>query len=84
MVNKIVKAKQYAQEPRRVHLHRFELDFSGDNDTHHVTFEAERWTCSCGFFGSAGICSHTMAVEQMLDPMLRVKQTMPEVIATSA
>jgi len=78
MVNKIVKAKQYAEHPERVTFRSFEIDFDGDNDVHRVSFSGEHWHCNCDFFGAWQICSHTMAMERILNPMLKVKQTMPE------
>lgn len=78
MVNKIVKAKQYAQEPNRVVFKHLEVDFEGDNGLHKVTFDRDTWSCGCDFFSAWQICCHTMAMERLLDPMLKVKQTIPE------
>jgi len=78
MVNKIVKAKQYAESPERVTFREFKVRFDGDNDAHDVSFEGETWQCSCDFFSTWRICSHTMAIERILGPMLNVKQSIPE------
>ena len=81
MVNKIVKAKQYAENPERATFREFEVTFQGDNDSHDVRFKNGVWHCSCDFFSTWQICCHTMAMERILDPMLRVKQGIPEAAA---
>ncbi len=81
MVNKIVKAKQYAERPERATFTSLEVDFDGDNGTHHVSFNGESWRCNCDFFGAWQICCHTMAMERILDPMVKVKQNLPELAA---
>ena len=78
MVNKIVKAKQYAENPARAAFREFEVTFQGDNDSHDVRFQNGVWHCSCDFFSTWQICHHTMAMERILDPMIKVKQTIPE------
>ena len=78
MVNKIVKAKQYAQEPHRVNFEHLEVSFEGDNGSHRVRFDNNVWDCSCDFFAAWKICCHTMAMERLLEPMISVKQNIPE------
>jgi hypothetical protein len=81
MVNKIVKAKQYAERPERATFTSLEVDFDGDNGIHHVSFSGESWHCNCDFFAAWQICCHTMAMERILDPMVKVKQSLPELAA---
>jgi hypothetical protein len=78
MVNKIAKAKEYAARPDRVSFRGFEIDFDGDNAIHRISFSDNTWRCDCDFFGAWQICSHTMAVERILGPMLKVQQSVPE------
>ena len=75
LIGKVHKAHQYAQQPERVRLERFEAAVHGDNDDHRVTYEHGTWTCTCYFFACWGICAHTMALEQILGAMVPVKQT---------
>jgi len=81
LVNKIVKAKQYAESPQRATFREFEVTFEGDNDSHKVGYRNGQWNCSCDFFSSWQICCHTMAMERILDPMIKVKQSIPEAAA---
>ena len=81
MVNKIVKAKQYAERPERATVLSLEVDFEGDNDTHRVSFKDGKWYCPCDFFATWQICCHTMAMERILEPMIKAKQTIPELAA---
>lgn len=78
MVNKIVKAKQYAERPERATFVSLEVDFDGDNGIHRVRLNDGAWHCECDFFATWQICCHTMAMERILDPMVKVKQSLPE------
>ena len=70
MIGKVEKAMRYAHEPDRVKVERLTANFSGDNGTHTVSLDADTWHCDCHLFESAGGCSHTLAIQKMLDPML--------------
>lgn len=70
MIGKVEKAMRYAHEPDRVKFRSLTAIFTGDNSTHTVSLEADAWHCDCHLFESAGGCSHTLAVQKMLDPML--------------
>ncbi len=77
MIGKIMKAHQYAQEPERVHIKSLRLDFHGNHNVYQVTYEEGTWHCTCRFFSQRGRCSHTMALEKLLDPMLKVTSETP-------
>ncbi len=72
MIGKIEKAHRYAQEPDRVRMNSFSATFKGGHDSYVVTLDGDRWTCSCHTFEShmVGACSHIMAIQLMLAPML--------------
>jgi hypothetical protein len=70
MIGKVEKAMRYAHEPDRVKITRLSASFAGDNGTHTISFEADTWHCECHLFEAAGGCSHTLAIQKMLDPML--------------
>lgn len=72
MVNKIYKAKQYADEPERIHFQSLKVQFDGNNGSHNVQFEDGRWQCDCNYFAGHRVCSHTMAMERVLGVMLPV------------
>ena len=46
--------------------------FDGDNNPHSVEFSGGMWKCDCDFFLRRGVCSHTMALERILERMLPV------------
>lgn len=73
MISKIQKAKQYAQEPERFKFESFSVRVKGANNDHLVTFADGKFTCDCEFFMTRGICSHTMAMEELLKGMLPEK-----------
>ena len=72
MIGKIEKAKRYAEERERIRVESFRATFDGDNNPHTVEFGSEGWKCACDFFQRRGVCSHTMALERILERMLPV------------
>lgn len=80
MVSKIQKAKRYAEEPERIVFTEFKTIFRGDHDSYQVEYDGGRWSCQCLFFRQRGVCSHTMALERLLEPMLHAA---PETEASS-
>ncbi len=69
MIGKIEKAKRYAKERSRIRVESLQVTFSGENNDHTVTLQNEQWDCTCDFFQSRGRCSHTMALEEILEGM---------------
>jgi len=72
MIGKIEKAKRYAQERHRFHFEAFTVTIDGDNNAHRVQFANGQWSCDCDFFRSRGVCTHTMALEEVLKGMIHV------------
>lgn len=70
LIGKIEKAKRYAQETDRVTFEGFSVRFRGENSDYETSYKDEQWHCSCSFFASWGLCSHTMAMERILANML--------------
>ncbi|GAB4575896.1 MAG: hypothetical protein Kow0077_29700 [Anaerolineae bacterium] len=77
MIGKIEKAKRYAEQRNRIQFLSFEVAFQGDNNQHTIKHDHGRWNCTCSFFQSRGVCSHTMALERILEGML-VEETAEE------
>lgn len=70
MIGKIDKAKRYADQRDRIHFESFKVTFEGENNPHTVSFELGQWQCDCHFFQTRGRCSHTIALEMILEDML--------------
>ena len=70
LIGKIEKAKLYAQETERVTFLELSVKFRGENDIYTTEYKNGKWHCSCHFFSTWETCSHTMALEKMLDKML--------------
>lgn len=70
MIGKIQKAKRYAQERDRIHMNNFVVTFDGENNPHTVKYDNGQWACDCDFFHTRGRCSHTMALEMILEGMI--------------
>jgi hypothetical protein len=70
MIGKIHKAKRYAEERDRMQIKTLVVTIDGENNPHTVRFENGEWDCDCNFFITRGRCSHTMALEIILEGML--------------
>ena len=70
LIGKIEKAKRYAQETDRITFNELSITFRGENNNYTTEYKSGKWHCSCRFFSSWGMCSHTMALEKILDRML--------------
>ncbi len=70
LIGKIEKAKRYAQEKERVTFSELSVRFRGENDNYDISYQDGKWHCTCHFFSSWGLCSHTMAMERILSDML--------------
>lgn len=70
MIGKIEKARRYAEERDRLQFQSFTVAFNGDNSQHTVTYQEGQWQCTCNFFQTRGVCSHTMALERILVDMI--------------
>lgn len=67
MIGKIEKAKKYAEQRDRFHVDTLKITFNGDNNPHTIILTDGVWHCDCDFFQSRGRCSHTMALERILE-----------------
>ena len=72
MIGKIEKAKQYAQERDRFHFEALTVSIDGANNPHCISLADGKWNCDCDFFHGHGLCTHTMALEELLKGMLPV------------
>ena len=70
IIGKIDKAKKYAEEKDRVSITSLKATFQGNHNTYAVGLESGSWHCECRSFRTRGMCSHTMAIQRMLDEML--------------
>ena len=70
LIGKIEKAKRYAQEQGRITFSEFSTEFRGENDSYITGYKDGKWHCTCRFFSSWGLCSHTMALGRILGNML--------------
>lgn len=72
LIGKIQKAKRYAEERDRIEFTNFRVTFKGENNDHTVTYENGKWHCTCDFFQTRGRCSHSMALEMILEDMVDI------------
>ncbi len=73
MIGKIEKAQRYEHEPERIAIKNLQADFRGEHDSYHITLDNDHWNCQCSFFSSHGTCSHVMAAQRILAPMLSLE-----------
>lgn len=70
IIGKIEKARRYAEEKERVSISQFSATFQGNHANYDVSYDGESWRCECHFFATRAVCSHTMALQRMLEAML--------------
>ena len=70
IIGKIDKARRYSEEKDRVSITSLKATFQGDHNAYAVYFESGSWHCECRSFLTRGMCSHTMALQRMLEEML--------------
>ncbi len=70
MISKVQKARNYAEEKDRVTLESFSASFRGNHNIYKVSYDGGTWRCDCSSFQLRSVCSHTMAMERILDGML--------------
>ena len=70
VIGKIEKAHRYAEEKDRVTLSEIAATFRGEHDNYAISYKGDKWHCSCDFFANWGFCSHTLAVQKIMDKML--------------
>ena len=80
MIGKIQKARWYAEEPERMQFETFRVCFRGEHGDHTVAYDRGTWQCTCRFFQSHGVCSHTMALERVLGAMLKATTGVPSAL----
>lgn len=81
LIGKVEKARRYAQETERVTFSELSVKFRGENNDYDTSYKDGQWHCSCHFFSNWGLCSHTMALQKILDNMLpdTARGTIPEI-----
>ncbi|MDQ4099185.1 MAG: hypothetical protein M3121_01635 [Chloroflexota bacterium] len=72
MIGKIEKAHRYAREPERVRFTALEAKFHGGHDDYVISLDGNGWQCTCHNFQAHMVesCSHIMALQHLLAPML--------------
>ena len=70
LIGKIDKARKYAEERDRVTITALRASFEGNHNNYQVEFDGGAWSCRCHFFAGRGVCSHTMALQRILEDML--------------
>jgi hypothetical protein len=78
LIGKVEKARVYARERHRMQIDGLHCRFHGENSDHEVGIVDGAWSCTCDFFESWGVCSHTMALERILEGMVP-RQELPAV-----
>ncbi|MEX2374785.1 MAG: hypothetical protein WD942_04255 [Dehalococcoidia bacterium] len=71
MIGKIEKAHRYAEERERFEVEQISVTIHGNNGDHRVAYADGNWHCECDFFQHEQTCAHTMAMELLLDGMVK-------------
>lgn len=74
MIGKLEKARRYSTERERFKFNSLTVTMDGANNPHTIQYDNGNWNCDCDFFLTRGRCSHTMALEMILEGMIEVHQ----------
>lgn len=77
LIHKLEKARRYARERERIRFLRFTVTLQGEHDLRTVSYEEGRWSCTCDFFARRGVCSHTLALQMVLEGMVEAAGPLP-------
>lgn len=72
-------ASRYITEPWRFKVSTISVTMSSDHGSRDISLVDGTWSCSCEFFSTHQICSHTIALHDMLAEMIGV--TVPNLAA---
>ena len=78
IIGKVDKARKYAEETERVSVTSFRAIFDGKHNIYEVGFDSGNWQCQCLFFTTRGVCSHTMALQRILEDVLSTEKVAVE------
>ncbi len=78
IIGKVDKARKYAEETERVSVTSFTAIFDGKHNIYEVAFDSGNWLCQCLFFTTRGVCSHTMALQRILEDVLSTEKVAVE------
>lgn len=71
VVSDVEKSIHYAEEPDRITFITFDATFEGGHNEYHISYDHGMWDCDNPYFQSRGVCSNTMAMEKMLQGMVK-------------
>ena len=71
LISMVEKAKRYAEEPERISITGLDVDFRGNNGSHHVGLRGDEWSCECEHFHDHGLCAHVMTLQRLFGTHLR-------------
>jgi hypothetical protein len=63
---KRAKAKRYVAETDRLDIGTLTAELRSEHDTRKVAYDHGTWSCSCEFFAAHGVCSHVLAVGELI------------------
>ncbi|MFA4887274.1 MAG: nucleoside-triphosphatase [Candidatus Nanoarchaeia archaeon] len=66
LIGKIAKAKKYATESERFLPYREETVLVSEHGRRTLTKKGEEWNCDCDFHKKHDLCSHSMALEAVI------------------
>ena len=71
VVSDVEKSIHYAEETDRITFISFDANFQGGHNEHRITYNNGKWDCDNPYFQSRGVCSNTMAMEHLLEGMVK-------------
>lgn len=66
LLKKIEKARLYSSQPERFSIKSNKATLKSEHNIRHLVNKNKSWTCDCDFFKENQICSHVLAIEEVL------------------
>lgn len=60
------KSAEYAEQPERFSLMTVKLRMNSTHGDRLISYDSGQWECTCDFFSRRGVCSHTLAAQEIL------------------
>ncbi len=66
LIKKIIKAKNYLNEPERFKRKGSVIEMKSEHGLRKITYSNGKWNCDCNFFNQNQICSHTITIAELI------------------
>ena len=78
VLRKKAKALRYTAQQDRYQVSAISARMTSEHGTRDVSFRDGKWSCTCDFFETHRLCSHTLALEMILRDQAHLRLAPPD------